>query len=59
MDQNFVAKFTDDSTNTLRRVIAQAQNLFYDRTFATRITLQIVNVYQIPTKLGLLVPETL
>ena len=59
MDPNFIAKFKGDATNTLRRTMAHAQNLFFDPTFATKLTLEIANIYEITKTLGLLAPGTL
>ncbi len=41
-DQTFKARFQGESLNTMRRVLAQAQNIYYWPSLTTRIRMNVV-----------------
>ncbi len=47
-DQTFKAVFGGDSVNAMRRVTAQAQNVYYWPTLPTIVTLNVVGEQEIP-----------
>ena len=47
-DQTFKSAFGDDSLNVIRRVVAQAQNIYYWPTLPSIVTLNVVAEEEIP-----------
>ena len=47
-DQTFKSVFGGDSVNTLRRVVAQAQNIYYWPTLPTTVNINVVDEMEIP-----------
>ncbi len=51
-DQTFKAVFGGDSLNAMRRVTAQAQNVYYWPTLPTIVTLSVVAEQEIPNSIN-------
>ena len=47
-DQTFKSVFGGDSINAMRRVVAQAQNVYYWPTLPTIVTLNVLAEQEIP-----------
>lgn len=47
-DQTFKSVFGGDSVNALRRVVAQAQNIYYWPTLPTTVNINVVDEMEIP-----------
>jgi hypothetical protein len=47
-DQSLKSIFGGDTVNVMRRVVAQAQNIYYWPTLPTIVTIVVVGEYEIP-----------